>query len=77
MEIHYIIIGISLGIILLLVFYGMVYNEKDAYNGGRCPICGGKLILFKVDKDGRKHFACPRCKKYTCSTKWYNTEAYK
>lgn len=71
MNIYLLILGIGIGILVIISFYGILFNEKDAYNHGICPICGGTLKPYKKDKNGRKHFICDTCKKYTCSVRWF------
>jgi len=36
-------------------------TEKKAYNGGKCPNCGGKLKHFGTDSQGGRGYVCEKC----------------
>jgi len=35
--------------------------DFTAYQGGRCPVCGRRPIMGRIDTDNVKHLHCPAC----------------
>jgi len=51
------IVAISVGLWIGLVSAAW-WSERMAWNGGRCRVCGGKMVCFDMDSQGGRGWCC-------------------
>lgn len=58
-----IIISCSVAIMIIIAcFIWAYFEEKKAFNDGKCPRCGRPLMQITEDSQGGKLYKCPKCK---------------
>lgn len=69
-----IIIVITAFTIAMIIIFGIIWyversvnikNEKERFNGGRCPRCSNELKYFYTTLEGRKGYYCDNCEYHT------------